>query len=189
VNPSIRRQRLSIDAVGLVACVAIALVAYFAAIGPLLRQGTANQARHRQLAVQRQRAAAAGATVRHLKQELAAVRALQPQDVLQPAQMGRTTSRLKQITSLAQARGLEIKGVEPGVSRQEAEYQAMPLRLTGTGNYRGCVEFIHDLRTALHDTTVTGLRLSGTPDAPGAPVTFDFDLCWYAAPLVASSQD
>jgi Tfp pilus assembly protein PilO len=189
MNSAIRRQRATIDFSGIAVCTAILLLAYFAAIQPMMRQGTATRACHRQLASQRQRAAAASANVRHLRQKLSQVQALQPHDVLQPAQMGRTTSRLKQITSMAASRGLEIKGVEPGASRQEADYQLMPLRLTGTGNYRGCVAFLHDLRTTLHDTTVTGLRLSGAPDAPGAPVTFDFDLCWYAAPLVASSQE
>lgn len=188
MNASLRRQRVTLDAAGIAVCGLILLAAWFAAIAPLMREGSAVRARHRQLASQRQRAAAAAANVRHLKQQLAQVHALQPQDVLQPAQMGRTTSRLKQITSMAAARGLEIKGVEPGASRQEADYQAMPLRLTGTGNYRGCVAFLHDLRTTLHDTTVTGLRLSGAPEAPGAAVSFDFDLCWYAAPLVASTE-
>jgi Tfp pilus assembly protein PilO len=189
MNAIVRRQRMTIDASAIAACAGIILVAYFAAIGPLLRENAAGRARHRQLAGQRQRAAAAAAGVRRLTAELAALRAQEPQDALQPAQMGRTTSRLKQITSLAANRGLEIKGVEPSASRQEADFQAMPLRLTGTGNFRGCVEFLHDLRTALHDTTVTGLRLSGTPEAPGSPLTFDFDLCWYAAPQVASSQE
>src|SRR5262249_49651250 len=81
-----------------------------------------------------------------------------------------------------------IKGVEPGPIRQESRFQAMPLRLTGSGSYRGCVQFLHDLRDALHDTTIVDFRLTGTPEANASLITFDLNLCWYASPTVASVQ-
>jgi Tfp pilus assembly protein PilO len=189
MSPSLSRQQLTIDLAGIGACVAILGLGYFFLFGPLLHHKSDVMARNRALATQRQKVIAAQGNARQLKPQLASLRTLSAQDVLQPGKAVRINSRLEQITSLAATRGLEIKGVEPGLSRQESHYQVVPLRLTGTGSFRGCMRFLHDLRQSLHDTTVIAFQLNGTPEARGTPVSFSLDLCWYTAPLVASSQD
>ena len=186
---TIRRERLAIDALGLGACIAIVAAGYFLGLAPLLHYQTNVMARHHLLAGQRQKVVSAQGSLRQLKGQLAALQSIESQDVLKPGKLVRINSRLEQITSLAAARGLEIKDVEPGMTRQESHYQVVPLRLNGTGSFRGCTGFLHDLRHSLHDMTVVGFRLSGTPQAAGAPVNFNLELCWYTAPLDASSQN
>jgi Tfp pilus assembly protein PilO len=185
----IRNQRLSIDLIGAVTCAVACAAFYFAGLAPLLNQKVDATAQHRRLAGIRQKAAAAQASVHQIKQQIAELRTLAKADALQSTAAIHTNARLQDITSLAAARGLSIKGIEPGQTRQESRYQAMPLRLTGTGSYRGCVQFLHDLRESLHDTTLVDFRLSGTPDSAasiGSVVAFDLNLCWYAASTVAT---
>jgi Tfp pilus assembly protein PilO len=189
VTAPVRRQRLWIDAAGVAACIAILAIGYVFGIGPLLHHKTELVARNRALAAQRQKVQTAQRNVRQLKSELAGLQRLEARDVIEWSKPVRINTRLEQITSIAAARGLEIKGVEPGALHQELHYQVMPLRLTGTGSFRGCLSFLHDLRQSMHDTTVAAFRLSGTPEAAGVPVNFNLDLCWYTAPQVATAQD
>jgi Tfp pilus assembly protein PilO len=122
-----------------------------------------------------------------LKARIAALEKLRDQEAFQPAPLERTNVRLRQITSLAAARGLEVNGVEPGAPRQESQYQAVPLRLTGTGGFRGCLQFLRDLHDSLRDTPVVAFRFTATPEDAGSPVRFDLELCWYAAPMVTAA--
>lgn len=189
MNATIRRQRLTIDAVGVAACVAVLAAAYLLGFAPLMGRNAGAVARHRELAAQRGKATAAVANVRQLKARVAALVREREQDTFRPAPLDRTNARLREITSLAANRGLEVKGVEPGAAREQSPYQVVPLRLTGSGNFRGCVDFLRDLRGALRDTTVVGFRFSATPQVGGSPVTFELDLCWYAAAAVARAED
>ena len=189
MNPLVRRQRLMIDSVGVATCLAALAVSYVLGFAPLLGRKTAVLARHRQLTAQRSKATAAQGNVRQLKARIAELGKGRERDPFRPAPLAQTNARLRQITSLAAAHGLEVKGVEPGAARAESQFQAVPLRLTGTGGFRGCLEFLRDLRDALHDTTVVGFRFTATPEAGGTPVTFDVELCWYAAPAVATAKD
>ncbi|HEY8749431.1 MAG TPA: type 4a pilus biogenesis protein PilO [Tepidisphaeraceae bacterium] len=189
MNRELKQQRFAIDALGAISCALIVTVIYLVGFGPILRQKQTASGLHRQLAVQRQRVATAQAGVRQLKQQISVLNALVSKEAINPAQALHSNARLQEITSLAAARGLTIKGVEPGLARQELHYQAMPLRLRGNGTYSGCVLFLHDLRRMLRDTTLTGFSLTGSPETAGSPVTFDLDLCWYAVPTVASVQE
>jgi Tfp pilus assembly protein PilO len=186
---SLRRQRLLIDLAGVAVCIAMLAAGYVTALGPLLHHKAQVVASTHALALQHQKVQNAQQTLRKLKQEMAGLQSFQDQDVLQSGKLVRINTRLGQITSMAAIRGLEVKGVEPGALRQEPHDQVMPLRLTGTGSFRGCMSFLHDLRQSMHDTTVAGFRLSGTPGAAGVPINFNLDLCWYTAPLVASAQE
>ena len=62
-----------------------------------------------------------------------------------------------------------------------------PLRLVGAGSFRGCVQFLHDLRKSLDDTVVMDFRLTGGGDGGEAKIDFDVNLCWYTAPAMASA--
>ena len=188
MSRSLTRERLAIDLSGIGICIAVVALAYFLVFGPLLHQQSDVLSRKRALAAQRQKIVSAQATVRQLKQQLTELHALAPREALQPDKTVRINSVLEQITSRATTLGLEIKGMEPGVGRQESQYQVIPLRLTGSGDFRGCMRFIGDVHRSLRDTTVVAFQLTGTPEAAGK-INFNFDLCWYTAPSVASAQD
>ncbi len=72
--------------------------------------------------------------------------------------------------------------MQPGAVSVDSRYATLPIRLSGTGSYRDCVLFLHNLREQLRDTGVSTLSLSGNPEAPAAPATFQFELLWYASP-------
>jgi Tfp pilus assembly protein PilO len=184
---ALKQQQLLADAAGVVVCVALLAAGYYFGIASVLRQKGIASAQHRQLAAVREKASVAKGSVRQLKERIAALKSSAPRDVLKPAYAVRANARLQEITSLAAARGLTLKGVEPGQARNDARYRATPLRLTGTGSYRGCVQFLHDMRQNLEDTTVVDFRLSGIPEAAGSPVTFDLDLCWYTTTVLAGA--
>jgi Tfp pilus assembly protein PilO len=183
----VKRQQLLLDAAGVVVCVALLAGGYYFGFGSVMRHKSVAMAQYRQLGTVREKGAAAKATVHQLKRQIADLKAGTPRDVLKPANEVRPNARLQEITSLAASRGLTLKAVEPGQAHADARFRTLPLRLTGTGSFRGCVQFLHDLRKNLEDTTVVDFRFTGAPETPGSPVTFDLDLCWYAAAALADA--
>jgi len=178
----LKRQRLIIDAAGIAVCLLLVVLGYFLAIAPVFQQRATASAQHRQLAGLRQKASGALGNVRQLKSQIDSLKHTASLTALKSASAVRPSARLQEITSLAQSRGLTVQGVEPGQSHSDAHLQVTPLRLTGTGSFRGCVQFLHDLRSALKDTIVLDFRLSGGGEPGESHVAFDLNLCWYTAP-------
>ena len=182
----LKKQRIAIDAAGVAGCILIVVIGYLFVIAPVFRQNASVLAQHRQLAVLRQKSSAASGNVRQLKGQIESLKHIASHDTLKAASAVRPNARLAEITSLAETRGLTIKGVEPGQSRSESHFQVTPLRLTGTGSFRGCVQFLHDLRRSLDDTVVVDFRLAGGGEPGESQIAFDLNLCWYTVPAMAS---
>lgn len=187
MNPAVRRLTRSIDGIGATACAALVAVLVFGGVLPLMHHRGDAEAHRRDFVRQRQRVAAAKASVARLERQLNAAQADLARYPVRLEDARRVNHRLARITDLATGRGLEVQGVEPGGVTRGPRYQTIALKLTGNGGYRGCVQFLHDLHDQLPDTAVTAVRLSGNPQEDGARSTFDFELRWYAAPAQATA--
>ena len=183
----IKKQRLMIDAAGVAVFLLLVIGGYFFAIAPVFRAREVASAQHRQLAGLRQKSSAALGSVRRLKSQIEVMKSAASHDALKSATAVRPSARLQEITSLAESRGLTIKGVEPGQARSDSHFQITSLRLVGAGSFRGCVQFLHDLRKTFDDTIVVDFRLTGGNEAGETKIDFDVDLCWYTAPAMASA--
>ena len=183
----IKKQKLIFDAAGATVCLLLVIGGYFFAIAPVFHAREVASAQHRQLAGLRQKSSAALGNVRRLKSQIEVMKSAASHDALKSATAVRPSSRFQEITSLAESRGLTIKGVEPGKARSDAHFQVTPLRLVGAGSFRGCVQFLHDLRRSLDDTVVMDFRLTGGGEGGETKIDFDVNLCWYTAPAIASA--
>jgi len=176
-----KRTRLIIDIAGTAFCVAATAVFYVLALGPMLVQE--NQADTFREKVNAQRAIARGLTqtlakgktaLRQAKRELA-------ESPLHLAPVTAVNTRILAVTTLARECGLKLDVVLPGATSRGLRYETVPIHLSGTGNYRTCVDLLHRLRLKFPDTTVSSLDLGADPADPKAVARFSIDLMWHAA--------
>ena len=188
VNASLTRWKMAIDAAGAGACALVVGALIFAGLLPLERRQSLAAAQRQQLISRQQRLCSARASVKALEHELRKKEAELAGNPVHLEDASAVNRRLARINDLAASRGLEVLGVEPGEITRNARYQAVALKLTGAGEYGGCVRFLHELHEAMPDTTVVAFRLTSTPQEHATPAAFSFELRWYAAPVQATAS-
>lgn len=190
MNPAVRKMARSIDSAGVASCALVVAVLVFGAILPLLHHRGDSEARRNDLARQRQHVASAKASVVSMQAQVAKARAALERNPIRLEDARQINKRLARINELAAARGLQVRGVDPGAVNRGVRYQTIEMKLAGEGGYRGCVEFLRDMHDQFPDTAVTAFRLSGNPQETDQPATFGFELRWYASPTetTASAQ-
>jgi len=182
-----KRSRLIIDISGAALCLVATGMFYVIGLGPLL--GEQRQAATSRAKVNAQRAIARGLT-QTLARDKTAYRAAQRELAESPLQLAPVTDvnkRILEVTALARECGLKLDVVLPGVPSAGRRYETVPIHLSGTGNYRTCVDLLHRLRQKFPDTTVTSLDLGADPADAKAGARFSIDLLWHAAPRIASA--
>lgn len=118
---------------------------------------------------------------RRLREELRTLVDLQPQSMI--------NSRLERLTRRAEAAGLTITSLAPGVAQRVAPTHAIvPIRLGGQAGYPQMVAFIAALRTDFPDVSVAGLELRALPERPDKPADYELSLHWYALPEGQAQQ-
>jgi hypothetical protein len=174
-----------IDGAGVTAILVVSAIFYFAALRPMLDQREQAAAQQRQLAMQAQKASDA-ATALHTAQdrlELVQKQIAENPQKLEPLRA--LNNRLAGITAAATARQLDIADIRPGSALNGAHYTTVPIAISGSGSFANCVRYLHDLHEKFGDTAVTGVRLTGgaqdQASTTAAPLTFRFELRWYAA--------
>ena len=174
---------LWIDAAGVGVCVALSLVTYFAGIEPILGRHEACKAKRTELASRRDELGRLSASLQELQDRRARVSADLAQCPLRLQAASRTNRRLAEIAELATTCGLKVDAIQPGHATAGALYDIVPIRLTGTGKYPTCVQFLHKLQKVFPDTGVISLDLAGG-DPPGRPAagSFHCQLKWHTAP-------
>lgn len=187
MNPAIRRLTRSIDLAAAALCSALVAALVFGGILPLLHHRGDAEARRKELIHQRQRVEAAKASLGSMESQLAAARSALARNRIHLEDASRINHRLARINELAIARGLQVEGVDPGNVTRGTRYQAIDMKLTGEGGYRGCVDFLRDMHDQFPDVAVTAFKLSGNPQEEDRPATFDFEFRWYASPTQATA--
>ncbi len=181
-----KRARLIIDISGTALCLVATGLFYVIGLGPLL--GEQKQAATSRAKINAQRAIARGLTQK-LAKDKARYRVAQRELAESPLQLAPVTDvnkRILQVTALARECGLKLDVVLPGAPSTGRRYETVPIHLSGTGNYRTCVDLLHRLRQKFPDTTVTSLDLGADPAEPKAGARFSIDLLWHAAPTIAA---
>ena len=193
---------LRVDALGIIATIALTAGAAALAIGPRLlfpapshtqQQADLNARLNRSLDSDRQ-ADLAQRTLADLKsQEITAV-------TLKPAST--MNQRLGDIATLAEPLGISITKLIPGpalaappapAAAPSAGAPATPpplttivsIKLAGTGTYPAISGFLHALHDEFRDTALSSLKLSTNLEphqSENLSATFSIDLAWYAAP-------
>ena len=185
----IKRQNLVFDGVGVLATLLAIGLFYHQSVRPWLQQDHANQAKRHQLTALRQREANACSEARRLTTQLTTEQNALPASAPSRDDVRKINSRLARIASLASTEGLQLRNVEPGRAIVGGDRVVVPIHLTGTADYRGCAQFLQEMRVNFSDTSVWSLRMSATAAGDKVAVDFDMNLRWYAASAVASVQN
>jgi Tfp pilus assembly protein PilO len=176
-----RRNRWTIDAGGIVACILLSIALYYAGLQPLAAGYDRYLSQQAELELKQQTATTSNASLQTLQRRLGA---LQQQITdhplhLQPASA--VNKRLGELTELAAHLGLRMEDVQPGKTSATARFETVTIHLAGSGTYRTCVQFLHRLRTGFPDTSITSFQLTGNPSDSSGSASFQFDLKWFTA--------
>ena len=169
-----------IDAAGAVFCVAVSLVAYFAAFSPLMRRHTAFARQQEELAIQRRVAGQLAAPATLFKKELLSLRQVLAESRIQLQPTDRVNRQIAELTELINESGLKANDIQLGEIFDGAKYDVVPINLAGSGRYTGCAAFLNKLSDTFPDTGVASFEISGDPQKPKDPGRFQFGLFWYA---------
>lgn len=172
-----------VDAAGLGVCVVLALAFFLGGLLPLMRRHEGLTARQSELAAQRARGAKLKVALAVARSQLDAVGLALAESPLRLRPVSNVNRVLAEISNLAGTSGLNIHEIRPGPASAGAHYGTVPIVLAGSGRFPTCVVFLHRLRKALPDTSVSGLELAANEAEPLEPGTFRFDLQWHAAPM------
>ncbi len=176
-----------VDAAGACAVAVLTAIAYFIILAPIARNRTALAAVRSELTQTRKKASDMRGVEATINAELARVREEIETSPVRLEASDRLNRRLARLMALATEAGLVIHGTRAGDIVAGARFDLVPIEVSGSGAYSSCGRFLNRLYTNLTDVEVLGFDISGQPASPAAPVTFRFDLSWYAAPSVAAA--
>jgi Tfp pilus assembly protein PilO len=169
-----------VDAGGAAIALALSALFYVAAVQPAMDHRQTSATQHLRVAAAEQQAAGLQLQLQAAADQLAAMRHGQSGPTLEP--VAALNRRLSEIAALAAAHRLDLAAIRPGAAVPVSRYIALPISLSGTGSFRNCVEFLHDLHDRLPDVSATALNLTAVEAGAAAPMArFQLELRWYAA--------
>jgi len=182
----LRAKLRKIDGACAGTCVVIAAAGYLLGIRPAVQQRMTLSEARTALVDQERRAAEAENEVYKLKGRLADLQnRLSTMDVrLDTAD--RINTRFERITKLADQNGLALNQMAPGMTASGDRFVTVPIRMSGTGTFGGCVAFLGTLVKDYRDLGVSGFHLAAMQQPGRTDATFAFDLTWYAAPAASA---
>jgi len=176
----------AIDGLGAAALVCVLGVAYWVGVHPALdSRAVAERQRHTLLA-ETATAEAASQELRTARETLAALTAQAARFTpLEPAL--RINSRLTRLSDLAQSAEITIGQLTPSAATPEPakRFTSVPIKVSGSGGFANCVNFLSALQEAHRDIKVSAITLTIAEPASenqAARLDMTLDLVWYAAP-------
>jgi Tfp pilus assembly protein PilO len=153
---------------------------FFAGVRPLLQNRADAAGQKIKLEQQQRLAGSAEALVRSQAAKLGALQAALATDPLRLQEARFINGKLAKISVLADARKLQIKELEPQHSVVEVPFEIVPINLAGSGTFRNCALFVHDMHESMPDVGFVAMQIEGNPQIPSAESTFKFEMQWYA---------
>ncbi len=184
-----RPKLSSVDAAGLGAALLLTMIYILGVASPLWVHHGQVAIQNNELAVQKDKARQLTLEVRALNAELATVHLAVAKSPLKLESEDQLNNRLAGITALSKKCGLDIQEIVPGSSIVGQRYNTVSIHMTGHGNYRACVSFLHQLHQHYLDTSIRGFRLSGDPRDSAAPLSIEFDVLWFARPASVAQTE
>ena len=176
------------DTAGAAVCLAMGLGVFLWGVCPVTRRHDEIDIQRAQLTAQQARAARSRHELASMKDCLEGARLLLTKQSVRLRGAAGLNRRVSELSDLAAASGLTVDEVFPGRAEQARYHAMIPIRLTGTGGYRACAVFLHNLRERFPDTHLRSLDLTGNPAKGTGRVGFRLDLLWHTLPEGASLQ-
>ena len=170
-----------IDALALTICLCSTALVYFVGLEPLNQRYNQFVEQQNDLELKKQRATLGTASLNSAHRKLLVLQQQLADAPLQLKPAHQINNRLAELTDLASRCGIRIEDIQPGKGARALRYEIVPIHVAGTGTYRTCTSFVHQLRQTYPDTGVAAFALSGNPNEPAEAARFSFDLEWFAA--------
>ena len=172
-------------AVGAAALLTVA--AWFAAVAPLVargREAAELSAQAEAVSVELAKAKdAAGATARRLE-------ALEREAAAAPVQLqlpGYLNRRVAELTGVAGASGLVVRGVQPQPAVTHGEVVTVPLQVSGQGTWKSLAAFLAAVHSDVRDAKVSGLLMQAEGEGADNAARFVVHVDWHARNEVQAS--
>lgn len=177
-----------LDAIGLTVCAALTVVGYQFTFKPIAAARTQYTAMQAELGALQQQSQQVKSSQQELSDELNTIRDKVDGSPVQLQPAKTLNLKISHIVDVASASGMQIHETQAGDIVRGTWYQTVPIKVSGRGSYSSCARFLHQLYGSLPDVEVLSFGINGAPAATGSASTFQFELAWYAAPLVASAE-
>lgn len=171
----------AMDAGGAAVLLALLVIFHYGALRPALGSHQEMDAQRQQMSVLQRQASSAAAELETANVQLERLRLAVAENPIKLESPAAINSRLAKITELAAGNRLDISDIRPGNAVNAGRYATILISLSGTGRFRDCVYYVHQLHEQLPDTAVTGMKLVGGTGQSNQPATFQLTLNWYAA--------
>jgi Tfp pilus assembly protein PilO len=173
---------LQMDLTGLAICAVITALAYFTVIEPVSEAQASRRIERVELTNSQELLTRRASVVSLLAQDLANMkRAASNMPAFQTLPAQQSNQRLADLTSLAAQSSLNVDEMRTASAIAGNRFQIVPIHLAGRGTFQNCTSFLHHLRRAFPDTSVSSLKIAKQPDMSAEHTTFRLQLSWYAA--------
>ena len=170
-----------INAMGLLATVALAGLWYAAGYSPLSEARAARDGVRLDLQEKREALDHLNKVRLAYEQSLERIRDEAKRGSLELRPVGQLLDRISALSKAAAMAGMTLDEIKPGTPIPRERFTVLPIHLAGTGTFPGCASFLHGLRADFPDTGVVGMDLRGEPEQTDKPARFVLDLAWYAS--------
>lgn len=175
------RRAIWIDAAGVGACLAAAVLAYYVGISPLLEQRRLASIEQQELGVRQSRAAEIQDSIDELNVRLRVLREKLTDTDTKLAPVEMVNIRVAELTILLTGCSLAVDDINIGKAAKGRHCETVPIQISGRGGYVHCVQFLHSLSERLPDIHVASLNLKRSPAGQQEQHAFEFDLVWYTS--------
>lgn len=170
-----------VDVAGASVCIVLTIGAYLLGVAPVVHRSAQIQEMTQQLETQRSKAADLARSKNQLKQNLQRLQAVLDQAAFRLEPISRLNPYLAQLTDLASRSGLALHEIKPGQPSQSQYYRSTPIRLSGSGSYRSCAVFLHNIRGEFPATRVSSFQLAALNNSANPEARITLELAWHTA--------
>ena len=171
---------LYIDIAAMSLLTAMALIAYFVGVRPVIQRQDGFHLREAELVVQQGKARKMSTIVAQVASEITKIKQKLVENAITLKPAAQVNQQLARLASITGKCGLKLDQLRPDKSLNGSRYQTVPIYLVGSGSFPACVKLLQELQRSFPDTSVASFEVNGDPTKPDEPTKLRVDLLWYA---------
>jgi len=182
-NPNHRSHTLhAIDFAGALFLIAITFVLYGVAIRPWFHKREGQSQVKSQLANQQKLADQQRSLRDRLERQIVEVRQKLAGSEIKLQTVDKLNQRVADLNQIMVEMNLAVERLEPGQSRHLSNFDALAMRMEGTGSYPHVGLLLRRLRQRFPDMSVASVRLTSNASGDAAMSRYDLTLLWHTRP-------
>lgn len=176
------RRWWKLDAGGVLVCALLTVVIYITMVRPTYQEQSKARKQGQTLTNKQREAEQSDETMGKLRAHNLLLNEVMAEGSLQLESGQQVNHRLARLTQRATRSGLQVDEIVPGKPEPGTIHATIPIRLSGSGSYRTCADFLHRLHNLFSDTAVASFDMSANSRNAQSQAEFTFDLVWFTVP-------